>query len=629
MKPLLTTSLLLTALALVMLSVVPVRSTQNLPDYILLIDTSGSMKKVLQEELSGTSIIDYVKGVASDLARTCVKGSRVFVYTFDDGIRSEKSFRINDESSRQKLVDYIQGLKADGQRTRIFSSLEYIAKKHKTSPENANYALLFVYTDGIDTSKDTPESAIEFLKSNLTERGYSVYYTTFGRESLKESEKKKLESDLGQFYAAGIPLTETPPGPIVTVTPLEGMLDFGNLRVNPNPTQDLTFYALRPASLTDSFRLDLTFESPDLSGTNHFLRPVPESVRLSTSDHYSEQSIGLSVSNLDSTLDGEHFGYLKLSDASPLVVVAPDSIPIVFRFEAERKVVVHAVGMEKPEFGLLNPYNPDESRSKEYKLTFDFNESAQKRSGHLYLVLERPEKEAESADSDIYFLIDGQRTDSAVVTPAHRDITLAAEAGPSAPAGDFKAKLTGLSRDMTVEFPGVEVAKNEFTLPVTLSVASRPWPAWKWALVVLVAAILLFIVVIVLIGVLRGENPIDVLSGMFSAFKSVTIPDATLSIRKPAEASDEVLNIRGRREVRIGSGGEFAPNAADAAVSLFGVKKNGKVRLVARTVRGEASMKTIEEKDAFPLIESELYDGDILLIGNFELEITSLSLIRI
>jgi len=611
-----------------------VLSRQNLPDYILLIDTSGSMQRVLGEELQGHSIIDYVKEVAKDLGKKCIKGTRVYVYTFDDGIQSEREFLIESDDSRKNLVARIDSLVAEGQKTHIYESLEKVSEKHRYSPENSNYALLYVFTDGVDTSQRGPKLAIEYLREHLTQRGYSVYYTTFGKSTLKPEERTALEKDLRMFHEGGIPLTDQPPGAIMTVTPLEDMLDFGNLRsfeMKPgdDPLQELTLYTLSPSDLPADFKIEMEFEFADFRGTNHSARPTPESFSLSTTEHYNSRQCTMKVSNIDLTLAGEHHGKLKLIDADPMIVIAPDVIPIVFRYEAERIVTVTTNWKdEEVNFEEINPYDISAGISDKFLLTFEYNQAAQENGGSLELMLSSDDDNERLFGDSLYFLINGKRGNQITVSPGISEVALQVKAMAGASNADFKFTLEGFSRDMTVQFPGIEVKNNRFFMAGSFSVAAQPWPWWYWVLIILVVLILAFVIGLVVFALFTGETPFEVLGKMCSCFRAPVLPDATIAVMKPSEFSNQEINIRGKRQVKIGGGGEFLADVGQASILLTPAKHGGNVWLSARTIAGTALLKTVDEKDAFPLIKSEIFDGDRIIIGEYELGITSFALIR-
>ncbi len=150
-------------------------------DYVLVIDTSGSMR-------FGKQVMKKIKNNASDFMERLNTGDSVTVMGFDTTTRSYGTFSIQNKADIEKPIQKIISLQARGANTDMgvmLSSLSRLQKKLETS---GRQILIVIMSDGMDDppswKKRTPIQLASWDKgnwfSNLFKAPY-IYYVSLGK----------------------------------------------------------------------------------------------------------------------------------------------------------------------------------------------------------------------------------------------------------------------------------------------------------------------------------------------------------------------------------------------------------------------------------------------------------------
>ena len=228
-------------------------------EYVFLIDTSSSMKTGKLLAPLRVAIDDYADTVPID------GSSRVWVFTFDRGIRENFSRIIHKTQDMQDIKVFLASIEAKGGATHIYRSLGDVLNKvsETQSDGQLHNFTIHLFTDGQDNSprQYTFENNMQHFKRLYRENNkkLGLYYHTLGVKVTPEM-RAQIRGTLGVTLVPGI---EMPPNadfgfsatllrdnvPITFVNKTVGkanrwMWDFGDGNTSPDP--DPTHVFVKP-----------------------------------------------------------------------------------------------------------------------------------------------------------------------------------------------------------------------------------------------------------------------------------------------------------------------------------------------------------------------------------------------
>lgn len=217
-QPFLTWILVSIVVAVQLLSPQRVSASRVAYDYVILVDTSGSMNK------GSPSLFSQVKQVASDFVNSMQEGSNVTLLTFDSVPRKVDSWQGISIAEKAEITTRINSLQANGDSTALWDSvcagMEEMQALSSTGGQHVQ--LLISYTDGEDNiSRHTAADCIAQYDGLRREGfGYWIYNAIGGVDVPQEIQN---ESDIIGIEKSNNPL----PIRVVQVQPLE--LDLANI----------------------------------------------------------------------------------------------------------------------------------------------------------------------------------------------------------------------------------------------------------------------------------------------------------------------------------------------------------------------------------------------------------------
>lgn len=239
-------------------------------NYSFIIDVSGSM---VGKGTVGTpiDIFDSVKQFIHSYVDQLERGTNVFIYPYDAGLRDHKSWE-NLSYDRTAIHDYIDGLQATGQQTYIYQSLrDVFLKTREFVRERANTQeftnIIILFTDGIDTSPTNITLQEALNDFQLTFDGTTwerkddwFYYITLNVKLTKEDIRALKETE-------GTMPIESPPNTVmgpVMVTPTLRHLVFSNFQTDTIPYA-IQGFKFTGANVAPILRADLSLKLPQNS----------------------------------------------------------------------------------------------------------------------------------------------------------------------------------------------------------------------------------------------------------------------------------------------------------------------------------------------------------------------------
>ena len=290
--------------------------------YIFLIDTSGSM--IGLPEGSGNAVI-FPK-VKAELIRYVTGldlGDVVDLRTFQDGVQTEVTFRLDSESARRRAIAHIRGLQAGGGtgQTHIYRSILDTARDKSEVAKRLDAlevpTIFYVLTDGLDNDpqRQTMRDMLDEYAELRQENDFLIYVTLSA--SLSPADVRALEDSP---HASHHPNPED----VVRIGTIEiraRRLDFGFIEEEYSNPRSL---ALQLSNLDDSeVSLDLEPWFPEVEASGAVVELEPATVGLEES-----RGIRLRIVNRDSLPEDRFEGEIRLSTDRPYVHVVPDRIAV-------------------------------------------------------------------------------------------------------------------------------------------------------------------------------------------------------------------------------------------------------------------------------------------------------------
>jgi len=328
-------------------------------DYVLLIDTSGSMEGRCDEGPCEPIFAD-LKDVLTRFINSLPNGANVVLLPFDVEIdplylTPERISRFQHISSadQRAIEGEIDNLVADGLHTYIWDSLsQALGVMEQLREDDAkHFQLLLLVTDGRDEGSERSASEVlaEYEMHQVANPYMYGIYLALRDQPVPE---EILEAEDFQSWTTDIP----PIIQLVVLSPLE--LDYGSLLEGQQNSRSIVMW----------------YTEPELQGTPFMVsvpsvdKPLPSGATLNIQPREFEvgdaaQSLTLSLVNWPEGAEEEWTGRIDLEDNRPEVFVVPEAIPFRFNTFPPCRVSVSAVSQDKAiEMGSLGTYPRDGNR---------------------------------------------------------------------------------------------------------------------------------------------------------------------------------------------------------------------------------------------------------------------------
>jgi hypothetical protein len=164
-------------------------------DWILLIDTSGSMNR----NVEGTTPLDRVKDSLRELTQNILEGDSVTLYTFDSEVKRVAFTRIEGQQDKDSILKVVDGVRAHGAYTQIGEAIQVAVKRARefqTPPDPNRNTSILLFTDGIDEPR--PGSVkLKDIDVGFLQAKTHMFFVWLGKR------EEFLNSPLENFVAEG------------------------------------------------------------------------------------------------------------------------------------------------------------------------------------------------------------------------------------------------------------------------------------------------------------------------------------------------------------------------------------------------------------------------------------------
>lgn len=561
-------ALLLTFLGAVQGPSASAAPTANDPayEYFFVVDTSGSMvgKGSGNPQVIFPTVQEHVQRFVDSLD---VANTTLYLYTFDKGVGETFETAVTSDADKAAAKSFVAALQADGSMTYIYDTLSVVldraAAVRAADPSREHVQTIFLFTDGLDNSQGVTLQDI-IAKYNLA-RGENEFlffrYITLGTTA--PAEWKGVE---------GAEVTEYPDynlQDIMSVRVKPTQLDFGSLRDRDTSTRTLEIsYDARLAGSV--VKLNVTSEGAEAQGA--LVAIEPSEITLEAADGDADVAamrvdLDLSISNKESLDENViHEGRITFAGASgKLVTFSPGIIGIQFNTASKSTIVLEATDREALaiDLGVIDPFRTQTTITEEASTRVTFNDRAA--SSGAYLTARVLQDSGPVAPLLALADADGARVDQLKVTPAEAGFTVSAVVDQDAEPGEYVYSVILEPHAADVEGAGLTPGEREgeqvFT--VSFTVPEPPLPTsvlvTRWVLGVLGGLLALAILGFVGLMLITGTGP-GRLAKVLVHSLSPRILDSRLEMTKPIDPNSELLDITGKRMIRVGVGtGFFEP----------------------------------------------------------------------
>lgn len=578
-----------------------VQQEKQIFDYILLLDTSGSMVG-LPEGSDHTIIFPKVKAAISKFLRDSEPGVNVFVYPFDRGIHDSQRFEIRNKNDIEAAVDYVNNLPAEGSRTWIYRSLKDAIDRGTRFREEGHVVIIYLYTDGLDndnTEQLDMESIVKYYKLQKG-KGDFLYYCTLGVK-LPADEKAILDTTPGIKH---IPADDGVVPVPHQITAALSLLNYGNLLKTGTGVETQIFNIPTKKSILKDLKISIRPDFPSLKSMGVYAEVEPTSFT-----PRKKVDIELSFENIENLDRGIYEGTYTFTTNYDLVFVVPNIVNVKFSYEDERTATVSLANGEKfpINFGKLKTYK-EETPENEKILIFYYNKKAIEEGGSLQLRC-TPSVDNPSLLSSENILINNVENDFITVLPAIDKIPFKIVATKDLKPGKYKGTLNFESEDVIVSGKGLKSKKNEPNKKFvywSFVVPRKPLSLWFWIVVILC-------IVGVTFGVIKYKT------------KPPVISDLKLDIIEPNKRE---IDLTGRTDAKFGKDGEDLQDTESSFV-IRAKKEDGRVFVVLELKNGDVYLKKAGEREEGTIfVEEKIFDGDTIIFGNYKARVSSFSLVR-
>ncbi|MCB1322289.1 MAG: VWA domain-containing protein [Leptospiraceae bacterium] len=185
-------------------------------DYILVIDTSGSMS-------GSRNTIQKVKDEMPDFLETVNDGDSITIMTFDTEPNVGPTYTINNDDDRERVAEDVRSFKATGTYTGMHYMVAALSEKIKAVRQPGRQLFVVVMSDGQDDPPPWTDEELNLEEyrdpdHRSSEDPYYIYYVSLGKlqdpelqqslEQLSPDEVRTVDAGAGQGDGSGEPGAE-------------------------------------------------------------------------------------------------------------------------------------------------------------------------------------------------------------------------------------------------------------------------------------------------------------------------------------------------------------------------------------------------------------------------------------
>lgn len=594
--------LVLTATLVLLVSVAAARAKAQarLPiDEVFLIDVSGSM----DGKAHHTQIFPRVKQAIKDFVAKTDPGTNILFLPFAERVRDQKRFTITSPPDIAAVDEYVDSLVANGESTAVYNSIGVALDRVKQLRGNpdSRAVVLYVYTDGDDNVSHM--SIAQILDAFSLARGkYDwLFYTELGVPRNAERAAEFDKHDNTRYVSEKVGEVH----PLMQVQTLLPLLNFGNLLVEPNATRVEKFELRSHQPLAPGFQIAVETDFPALKQMGVLADVKPDHV---TADG-KPVAFGISLVNVASMKDSsakEYRGKLKLTPNDPLVIVVPDEVDTVFRYEPAHVVsVTTAPGQPLPiDVGRFTSNRPLTVR---LPLRFAFSLTAKADSQNvdveLSQALNNPEPLRLGSDVAINTL---GKAPTGTITPAQREVELVIQPRAGLKPGAYSGTVE-LTSDAQLQGQGLGVDRQtgKRSIAWKFVVDKAPLPLWAWGLV---------------LALLAGAA----VAAIAWMRRPPVFGDLQISVQRP---QPEDIDLSTKHRATFGKGGDYARDS-DVRFVIKAERLTDGVAAMLDPADGDVTLERAGAR-AMPIVGKEqVYSGDIISFGDYRMQLSSFSLVN-
>lgn len=521
-------------------------------EYVLLIDTSGSMSG--HGPGHPHNIFPKVKSAVDNfIASLDLGNSVVYIYPFDVGLGKTKVVHLRTAGDKTRAEQYVNGLVANGATTAIYDSLaKTLAEMRRARlarPGRTHVQTILLFTDGREEVR--PMALNGLIAQFRLARGENPFlflkYVTLG-----------TQADPAWSSVDGVDVVTNPPGTLqklLSIRVLPAILDFGSLH-SVNQASRVVEIAFDKS--LEGADISLTAKSPSVEAAGGLMSVQPATIHLRGSPGPSgsdmmRQSITLGVDNRQS-LDqkASYSGQLALAlSGKGLVTFSPPALDVRFTLAAQPTIAVEAVrGSLNGNIGTLDPYSNGSTATRSIRAVFN-NQAEQ--SGSFVTVrlahLTGPD------DGSIQLSGGSAASENEVkLTPQQPQCALTIRARRGQTAGAYAYNLTFEPSGAALSGVPLDPKTGLGTLMVRFSVPTSPPPLWatvvRWVAWGLLAVLVLAVIAFVVMCMITGSSPGRLASLLVRKLRP-SFQDARVDVTKPYGAAGQ-FELSGERSMAVG-----------------------------------------------------------------------------
>jgi hypothetical protein len=564
------------------------QSTGVTVDYIVLVDVSGSMVG-LPAGQGHYNIFPRVQEAVSSFLSELEPGARVVIAPFAGGLRPSRRFDIQTRSDIEAAQQFVRSLQATGSNTYVYGAIRDLFSRYSLmrAADSTRVAALLVFTDGEDNGPEglTMQQVVDSFALKRQENDF-IYYATLGA-ALSATDSAALATEFSRYDRNETGNVH----PIRVVEPQLSLLDFGNLRRQPNAEQSEPFAVRGAGPLPDGARLTARAEFPQLAEHGGaYLRIEP--AEFPPGD---EVKLGAQLRNGGHLPEQEaYYGVIHFESTHPQLLVIPGRIRARFAYlpRAAARLLL-PLGKRKLR-GDLDPFGAAGGKDSERQVLRLALDSVAERRGGTFGVRVRQDPGNPTVLPPTAFRVNGQPgvLHQANAARGNLEFALEVDSGAVEP-GRYRGTL--LVADGSVEFDGPR------EVPWEVEVRRRPLPKSVWAGIVLLA--------------------LAVVTGGAVLFRHLRTPPklvGRLTVRTTERYGHEIP-LSGKREVAVGSGtGELGD--ANGRIRIVSEGTRRKYRTRVHVDEGSARLHRQGEIHDVSIASESLQDGDTVALPPYRIE---------
>jgi hypothetical protein len=644
-----------TMFSLVLLSLIPFSSTINANstrvDVVFIIDTSGSMVG-LPEGSGNRAIFPEVKQKITKYIGQIPFGSTVFIFPFDEEIHDQFKLKINSSDDADILTRFINGLKADGKNTEIYRSLlnalDYYWVYRDAQPDAANIASIFyLFTDGKDTTKFPMSEIISKFKMRANFSDH-LYYFSLGPE-ITDSMKEFTEAD-ERFKIIRVE-NEMPVPELTDVIVKVPVLKYGNLKSKGSAKRKEAFQVSSSGERTESLKIFLEPKFDDVDKEGGLIKITPRYIEIPPGKTEIEETIELEVVRENPIPEGQYLGSICFQTDNQMVSVVPKCIIASFSWEPPRIIKIEAVGGNLKnilDIGEVDPFRNGDIRIKK-EISFYYTESSRNHPDSFDVAINKDANNpAVRSDADILSVrgegfVHVKKNELLRGSPCCRKglqelmVVEFIINEDNIKSGNYKGTFEIYPGPFVFEESSISADSNNagvYSVPWEFSVAKPPLPLhtriMRWLIIALILLFLICMAIFFLSGFLTGRSVSE--NSKYWKYKlfpsSMPRLDGLLRVVEPDDCRNMSIDLEGKDEIVIGTGGEFLRDIDGTQIRIFTRFEEDHVACILRVLEGRVEVENSETRFKGIVSETELGNDDLIYIGRYSIKFESLNFVH-